>query len=641
MRAAAWLWVALAACPAPPEAVDTDTDPVPRAVGDPLAEPAYRFCHRDGVDAEDLPRFCALLADAPPEACPAMRRACEARAFGSGASGCGGGGGEAAQGTVADTPEAPSAGCEAPTATPDGLEALVRWAMALGAAAVLMALGMWLLSRLGVRRPTGVAPAPASSVDAEESGDDTVPRRPADGLLAEAEAALAQGRTDDAVVLARAASLRHLADAGVVRLARTRTDREHVRSVPASADRDALATVVRAAEQVRWGRRPTDAAGAAQVLAVARRLVGVALLCALALPARAAPGSRYGPWGDAGLRAILEDAGYDVVRGVTEFSELTEDHDVLWLDLLFVDPGPDGWDAIREWVGEGGVLIVGGDPSPGFDGVGLHRLATGESVVWVRYTGLARQHLLDARPAWPGGSTYEFCMADDTSWSAFVFAEEAADTDVVAPSDTDAVVCAERALVTGWGWGDGALVMVADASVFANAALILPENRAFLAELPWLADRSGARGLPPRPRVVLATSGRVPRDASDPGPLANPRALPLVAQLALVWLLAVPWLAARRVPARDPDAPVRVDLLAHADALATHVRRSGDGAWAAQRVAAWAVEAYGVAGLTRAAATAGEADPARWAARVVAIAEGRDAGDLSDVEAVCRTLGRW
>ena len=67
-------------------------------------------------------------------------------------------------------------------------------------------------------------------------------------------------RYGDAVVLARAAALRGLAEAGTVKLHRSKTDREYVRQAARKdpKNRAALAEVVRSAEEQRFGGRSQE-----------------------------------------------------------------------------------------------------------------------------------------------------------------------------------------------------------------------------------------------------------------------------------------------------------------------------------------------------------------------------------------------
>ncbi len=712
------LWTTASAMPPADPAGDTDAAPAPVMIGDPLTSPGFRFCHEPRVDGADVARFCALLEAAPEGTCPGMRETCEGRAFDGPSSGCGGAGGQSAPGGFGGLPEAPppvmpnwSLGCEA--AMP-GLEAMLRWGLALLAAGLLVALGTWLLARLGLRRRVA-APAPPTAVPAAPEAVD-VPTHPAGQLLARARDALTEGDAAGAILFARAAALRHLADAGRIVLHRTRTDRELLRSVRKEADvAPGLKVVLRAVERVRWARSPVTADDAKAAIDAASRLLVVAWLAlGLAAAPSAHASSRYGPWGDAGLVHLLDEAGYDLVQGISSFQDLDDGHDVVWLDLYFVEPTAEDWTALEDWVLSGGVLVVGGDPSDGVWVPGTRRLSTGvpgETLrsEYVRVDGEGPPFvLLPAVPRWPGGSTYEWCVpsssgawpvliqegvpvpgavdsdaASDTDWAGLDTATAdtadsddglaasgppapaealAADTGQARPlesdSDSDSDFdsdagmeamdegpydpCEVRALIVAFPYEHGLVVVVPDAAVFANAALMVPENRAAMAHLPRVGEGLDLVALPPSPRVVMATAGRSMASGGGGADLANPRWLPFLGQLLIAWGLAVWWLGRDRVPPRDPADGGRMDLLAHVDALADHLRASGDEAWAAKRYARWVQETIGAHGVRRAARAQGQSagQAQAWADRVVAVADGRQDEDLAFVEALCRLLGR-
>lgn len=693
-----WLAIALGACTAGgPGSADTDTDRLgetdlaPARVVDPLQADVYRFCHEVRVDADEMARFCDLLRDAPEDACPGMRKTCEDRVFeGISSAGCAGGGGSPARG-FGDLGEPP-------TPTPDvdwslelgeGVEAALRWGFALLAAFVLLAVASWLLARLGLRRrPEVQAPVLGGEVGELAAEDPAAPASPAARLLAAARAAADEGRAEEAIVLARAASLRQLADDGRVALHRSRTDREYLADL--RRDREtagAWRVVLRAVEQVRWARNPVRSEDVERALGAAAQLVRLGLVALLAWsPAAEASSSRWGPWGDAGLRELLRGAGYEVVAGVNDFDALDDTHDVLWLDLLFVEPSWEEWTEVRDWVDAGGVLVVGGDPSDGLFLPGHMRRSTAgprdvvRRVFWYDETPEERFTLVDEVPVWPNGSTYEWCVWNlDDAYTVVAQDDDAVrpldlvaadtdrgDTDLVhtdvedtgsAHTDLDPTdgddsdardtdpgppPCVQRALISLHPLGAGAIVLVSDASLFANASLILRQNRDALVRLPRMPERLGLVALPARPRVVLATASRTSGPPSSMGSVANPLLLPFLLQLLVLWGLAVLWLGRSRVPPRDPPTEGRLDLLAHIDALADQARRTGDEAWAASRMARWAVAQWGPDGLEHAARSAGRSveDARRWRQWIQAVASGEAQADLSLVEELWTTLGR-
>src|SRR5690606_38222509 len=115
------------------------------------------------------------------------------------------------------------------------LGAILKWAVAIGVALVVLVVIRLIVWVVGWRRDEPAPTPPSRPIEAIVASADDVPDVPSEDLLGAAEQALSQGRFPDAVLLARGASLRRLGEAGKVRLHRARTDREYLRAVRGDA----------------------------------------------------------------------------------------------------------------------------------------------------------------------------------------------------------------------------------------------------------------------------------------------------------------------------------------------------------------------------------------------------------------------
>ncbi len=577
----------------------------------PLLDRAeYRFCNEPGVDRAQALLWCDSLEGLPDDVCPGLRATC-AGAEGP-ESGCNqGSGGEA--GSATGAPEA----SQRPPKLPDfpgcpelgtgALEAALKWGGAL-AVAVLVAVLLRLLVRWMGRE---AAPASDTSVipatEGVEPDPEEVPDRPSGDLLVAARTALGAGRGAEAVLLARGAALRRLAERGRISLHRSRTDREHVRALRGDAALyEDLRDVANSAEVVRWGGLPVDLAVARRAVEAAGRLVAVAAALALLGPVALAS-DRYGPRGDAALGALFERAGYAVTWRTKPLVELDETTDLLVLDLGWVFPGEDEHRAIRSWVEAGGVLVVAGDASGIFP----------ELEDWVpsgppELAGWTLGLDLEA-PRWPDEPV--------RAWSA---------GSPLVGTDGSAAV-AEIPL------GAGVVVGIADGALLENGALIRPENRRFLAELPQLGQAVGGWPLASPIAVELATRAYAQGQGSGGGcaaadSLANGRLLAVIFQVLVLWSVVAALRGAPFAVPRDPPPEERLMFADHAEALARRAWRTGDRGWADAAYARLWLRRIGVAGLQSAAARAGRtpAEARQTADQIERLADGK----LSDPDLV-------
>ena len=586
-----------------------------------LDDAAFRFCHTDGANAEDARAWCGMLDDLPPERCPGLRATC-AGAETEDPVGCESlteGVGRARD--LAAAPDRPPeqlgcdsmTGCEAFDAT--GLQQLVRWVAALLVAAlVLVVLRLAWASFGRGRRPAPLRPASGPAPEALDTLED-VPDVPSDDLLDQARRALTAGRYAEAVLFARAAALRRLGDAGRIRLHRSRTDREYVRSIrsepPLHGD---LRAVVDGVEAVRWAGHPIGAERAERVVDAAERLVRAvpvrAALVALWLgafggsdQALAQSYERYAPDGDAALLEVLELHGYEATWRLRNLADLDGEVDVLILDLTALEPVPEHWERIDAWVDEGGVLVVGGDASTPFPALGAAVPAPTPHEVHPDFAAAGLPV-----PRWPDGEV--------TGWDGAELRWIVRSADGPAP-------------VAVLDHGAGVVVAIADARLLWNGSFVDPANEQFIGGLVYAGQ--GLEGWPVATpaRVQLATWGSVGEPQQDSQGCNNPadslaRAglFAFLLQLAITWGLAGLWRGLPFAPLRDPRGEERASFSDHLVALGTRYwRLRAEGHAARASAALWAAR-LGPHGLELAAQRGG-ASPAEaraWALRIEAVA---------------------
>lgn len=552
------------AAPAPgaaaPTAAERASSAWNSAEDEVLLGEAYAFCHDGHVDAAQAREWCEALADLDPSRCPGLVETCaspdEPEAATPVPSGCNGNSSATPDETFAapeppptriETPEweLPECSCQAPDTAMGLLQAVLKVAAALLIALVVGAFlrGVLLAMRRRERARPDLRPVVEASVAPIQA--EAVPDTPSEDLLASARRALEQGQLEEAVLYARAASLRALGDAGRVKLHRARTDREYARQVRSDPEvYTPLREVFRAVERVRWAGQPPSADLVRAVFRAAERLVamGAVAFCLLTLTGIGGPEERYGPSGDAALADLYEDYGFDVHWRMRPLSKLDASTDVLVLGLEHVQVQEGDPEVVRRWVNEGGVLIVVGDAAQLFEEMGALREGTAPFAV-----SAATDAYLDS-PVLPD-PVLLFEPGSSRPW----------------------VVGNTGILVQAMGWGRGGVVGIAEPRLLHNIALAHPANERLMGFVPYLGGLTNLWqvDLGPSPRleiaVVNAGQSESPLEA-----MANAKLLPIVLQCLALFLALALWLGTPFRPLRDPREAGRRSFAEHVRALGAH-----------------------------------------------------------------------
>ncbi|MBT3218389.1 MAG: DUF4350 domain-containing protein [Proteobacteria bacterium] len=582
-----------------------------------LDDQSYGFCHNPGEEAEEVEPWCSLLDEAPVDRCPGMRETCA--------------------GTAEPVPSIENNGCNPPSSSDEpsrelapepekppekpmkceeidlsALGTLLRWVAAFLVAALILVLVRIIIWYFGSRIDRPIQHTARLAQDEPVEEEDDVPLAPSEDQLEAARRALKNGDFGRAVLLARGASLRFLADEGHLRLHRSRTDREYVRSLDDDETRKSLKEVVWAVEVYRWGGRLLDHTLAAGAIGAAERIVVALLLACIFVSsplALAQSQYRYGPNGDAGLFDTLQAFGYEVTWRLRPLATIDDQTDALILDLSGVQPSTEDWDALRIWVEAGGVLVVGGDSTYTFPVLGQYDPLNAGFVAELT-AELKATHL--ATPRWPDGPSHAFSRGLGTDW---VVLEGGVSGAVVKVADV----------------GLGVVVAIADPQLLWNGSLVLHENELFIGDLLYLGQGHYGWPLPTPTRVQLATmaAAQATGAASPTQSLANANLLPFVIQLLFWWLLVSFWKGWPFGPLRDPPVEGRQRFADHVVALGTRYARLGASAHALSAYAGFWVNRLGTSGLKVKAMRAGRSkdEANQFAAAVEAAAKQSDRRD--------------
>lgn len=591
---------------------------------DPVLDEAYRFCHVPGAQADEAREWCDLLDDIPPDRCPGLRETCDGAPpqqdmadFMEAIRGCGASGeGGKSRGFAPPAEPEPSRpmSCDEPmdcNAPPEAgmLPAVFRWVIA-----ILVGLGVLVLLRLlitwwGARLDREVRTTPSEPVVVAIDDPQAVPELPSGDLLSAARRALAEGRTGDAVLLARGAALRRLGELGRLSLHRARTDREYVRAVRKDvALHEPLREVIRAVEVHRWGGRPVSIDMARAALGAAERLVGTGLLLiavVVGLEADASAQSRYGPYGDAALRELYARGGYEASWRLRGLQSLDGTTDVVVVDLSAIELLEEDQQALADWVAAGGVLITAGDATAVFPQLGEHVVGWWDLEVDGEALGGAppTDELLDAamRRARAGRDAPPLLPVPRFADGADGCFRIGADVRSWVEIDLQGHTCS---VVAALSHGEGGVIAIADGRLLRNASLAVPRNEAFLIEAPYAGYDAGMWDLPLPARLELAT--RAGEDSQNPlTALANAKLLPVVLQLLGLGVLIAMWRGWPFGPLRDPPEEGRLAFGEHVRALGTRYARMGASRHALSAFSRLWLARLGPAGVAQAARRAG------------------------------------
>ncbi len=629
----------------------------PSALPDPIADPAYAFCHEAGADADQVRAWCSLVPKLPPDACPGLRATCAAGEFEAMPTSCSGLtgtpddlGGFAGHpnGEENEVWRAPpgcaraAEGCVPALGVGAGLSSFITWGAALVVALLVLLLVRLILRRLGVwtGRPAASALDPSRVELRGIEGDDDLPALPEDELLARAWALLEAGQLGDAVVMARGAALRRLARRGWLHLHRARTDREYLAALGDQPEERAhVAVTLAAVETHRFALRPLDVAEARAAVQAAARILAVLLIGLLLLPTPAWASRRYAPYGDAALYDLMEGLGWQVEATPGRLDAIHAGVDLVVLDLRAVNIDDPTWEALLGWVDAGGLLLVAGPLDDHFPEVGERGLYTGAEpelhvATWLADAGVPA-------PVLPNGPTYQWCDGE-----ALLVAGLPKDAPRLSEESRPerARDCPEPQAVSALLRGDGVVIAIAEALLLRNGALMLEENRRFLVGVLTTPIEAVGAELPQRPVVWLATASSVAPPRNPFQVLAGARMLPLVVHLLVVWgvlVLARGWPLS---PRRDPPEAGRRDFMEHVEALGARWREVGASRHAAASVASLVLGQLGARGLhdrtLRAGYDeAGAADLVRRAEAVAADPQGVNSpDDIQLVEDLCKVM---
>ena len=602
----------------------------------PLDSDVFLFCHEEGWSEQMLERWCPLLEDAPADRCVGMRAVCtelETRAPAPDREGCSGAGvsesGTAADGAVGapgdgEKPPAEdqSMGCtsDMDLSWMEALAALVKWVVAFVVAALIFGF-LALLVRLFLKRrvsnePIQVLQTTAPQIALEDVDD--VPDVPSDDLLRHARAAFEDERYNEAILFARAAALRRLGEADAIRIHRSKTDRQYLRTIRRKQPGfyEPLNALLRMVELCRWaGLRASKEMAETSMHHADSLIRGLAFVMMLILASGSAT-SEAAEWpyeanGNAAFKPLFEAAGYDVSWRMRPIRNLDSSVKYLVLDTFQVAMGEEDWNALGAWVHDGGRLIVVG-PIEGILNEPSDWLYT-ESSVTVENVQASDETAVHY-PALPFAFQYGYSMG---GWDEELFAFTGGDWSEISLSDEDEQQVefkgTRRDAVTlvGVSWFEryeepsGLVIGVADPNLLLNGALLSDQNVAFWSDLfrrgesifylEPLSDKTLELAI-----VAMAESPPNPVES-----LVNARLLPAVLQLILLMVVAALWLGWAFGPLKQQTERWRQSFSEHPRALGQRYASVGDADHILRTQADFWVRRLGLVGLARAFRRAG------------------------------------
>ena len=572
----------------------------------------YAFCHFPESE-EPVERWCELAEELPAGECEGLRSRCRGEVPPPG--GC------------SSEPDAPPSATQPEDVPPETLpetafSSIAQWiAASLVALVVLVFFGMALLLafrslRSRQRRAPPLEPTMVAESAPEDSVAEAIPVAPSGQLLVRAQEALGAGHFGDAVVLCRGAVLRALADAEVVEIHPSRTDREYARATrgrPVHAD---VRAVVGERERVRWGLRPASRQDAERVLEAARRVLGALALVLLVVLGRgeaavaASPGApAFHVDGYAALIGRLDAEGFDVSIRVRPLLDVSRSEvDVLVVDDWRMERSEAEWSAVRGWVESGGVLVLGAPIPSAFPELGVARMVSADGLqASTRWAG--------PLPVWPEESVRGFFQGSRNReiW-------------IAARADEEPI--AEVGVVVGVSVGAGGVLAIAGFDPLRNGGMMVEANRPLIPHGLDLGDRRGLWSSRVGDRIEVVLAPGVTADSAPEGGGGSPlssligaQLLPFLLQAMLLMAIAAWWLGRRFGRPDSGDEGEGKAFSEHVVALGQRHARARQTGRSEMYVARIWLERLGENGLEAAARRQGHPDPSGFVTRVRSAAE--------------------
>ncbi|HEX2661095.1 MAG TPA: DUF4129 domain-containing protein, partial [Polyangia bacterium] len=570
--------------------------PAGEAVQRTLASPRYRYCHDPKYPlTDDEVRWCQLLpkpSDPLAARCPEFAAACRAGA------------------TARTVPPVKPWHLDLPDF--GGVGRLFFWAMVLAVVAGLLFLLVRAGMHLAGRRRPDRAEAPPVAVSAAGPAVIDVVERDVERLLARARAAAARGDFTQAIADLHAALLRRLDGDGHVRIHPSATNGDYVRELRGRAPALAgpVREITRDIEAVQFG---TVQAGEGLFQTLLGRVIQVVTPRRAGLPAglsvlmfalllssgmlsctpNVRPDWRDSPSGSAAVAAVLDAAGLKAEERLRPLSDLS-DHRAPGSDVSQDAPAqlvllPDAEVGDAEWAklrqvleGFGPTLVILG-PRRLPDWVQAEVVASGASGELRATSALPHAGRHDDDDDDDGDEEATRAALEDekallahkgnTPGHAWVRVDNAVPHDVLLKRGGQPYAIELYLSV-------GRLIVVADGTLFTNAALSVGGN----AELLLAVMRSGGAGI----HLVGADTGLVASTPLDS--VARGRLAPFLAQLGAALILFFLMQGAAFGRLQDPQREERRQFSEHVRALGLQYARGRAARHVLGAYAAWTVE---------------------------------------------------
>jgi hypothetical protein len=546
----------------------------------------YRFCHEKDYPLTPAEHaWCPLLGERN-ESCPALPEACKLppveRRFGFGGLGGARGAGRGSKGAgepgprpeMDDTRRRP----QEPILLPN-LAGLAQVLMVALVAAFLIVVVRALAKHFVRARDEGQTAADEAKPGAPSAAEEAAPRGPVetdvDRLLARARAAAGQGDYARAIDDAYAALLRRLDGDGLIDIHPSRTNGDYVRSLGERPDlKGAVREVVRDVERVQFGdakpSEPMFRAVLARILPLVGRGAAAVLFCfglsALVSCTTLDRATRHGgeslhgdpsPSGTAALVELLGKVEIDARYRTGKLTQVSGKGTLLLLPGVHTDE--ETWAHLLRWVREeGGHLVLAGVAPPAEMAMRFEPGGDETSVT------IALQHQTaygSGRLLLPPGERLVADASDEDDFMGLL------------------LLRGERSYAVKRVEGAGSVSVFADARLFSNAALAVPNDAAFL-----------QRFLGTNERVEIADDWTGVGASTPFESVHKAQLTPVVAQLFVLLALLYLWRGRAFARLRDPPAEGRRAFADHARALGQAYARARASRHVLGLYAVWALE---------------------------------------------------